>query len=410
MGALIPNRPASGKTADSGAAADIDLPSRAEVSADHRAAALVAQMTLEEKISMVHGMPSASYVGYVPGIARLNVPALLLTDGPAGIRTPKQTNGPSTAFPAPIALAACFDVELANRVGRALGSEAKAKGQNVVFAPIVNLARVPEGGRLFEGFGEDPILTSAMGVEVIDGIQSMGVIATVKHWICNDQEDDRHLVSATVYERTLREVYLPPFVAAIKKARVGSVMAANNKTNGKYNAQNGPLLRELLKEELGFAGFVCSDYAATHDTVPAALAGLDLDLPTDLYFGAPLQAAIEAGTVPMSVLDDKVHRLLRTMIVFGIFDGNGTSGRGGPGRPTRLSMPPWPSRSPSAAPCWPRTSPAVAVRCCRWTRTPQLGSPSSDPSPPSPASAATAVRSSSRSPRSRPSTGSPRGS
>lgn len=288
-------------------------------------------MTLDEKISMVHGMPSDSYIGYVPGIERLKIPPLLLTDGPAGIRTPKQTSGPSTAFPAPIALAACFDLPLAARIGRALGSEAKAKGQNVVFAPIVNLARVPEGGRLFEGFGEDPTLTADMGVEVIDGIQSMGVIANVKHWICNDQEDNRHLVSATVSERTLREVYLPPFVAAISRARVGSIMAANNKVNGEYNAESAPLLRGLLKGELGFAGFVCSDYAATHDTVRAAMGGLDLDLPTDVYFGAPLKAAVESGSVPMEILDDKVHRLLRTMIAFGIVDGNGTSSRGGPG-------------------------------------------------------------------------------
>ena len=208
-------------------------------SADQRAAALVAQMTLDEKIAMVHGAPSATYIGYVPGLPRLNIPALFLTDGPAGIRTPKKTSGPSTAFPAPIAVAASFDAELAGRVGRALGSEAKAKGQNVVFAPIVNLARVPEGGRLFEGFGEDPQLTSVMGVAVIKGIQSTGVVANVKHWIYNDQEDNRHVVSATVDERTLREVYLPPFAAAVSEAGVGSVMAANNAVNGMYNAQSG---------------------------------------------------------------------------------------------------------------------------------------------------------------------------
>ena len=300
-------------------------------SADQRAAALVAQMTLDEKIAMVHGAPSDTYIGYVPGVARLNIPALLLTDGPAGIRTPKKTSGPSTAFPAPIAVAASFDAELAGRVGRALGSEAKAKGQNVVFAPIVNLARVPEGGRLFEGFGEDPQLTSVMGVAVIKGIQSMGVVANVKHWICNDQEDNRHIVSARVDERTLREVYLPAFAAAVSEARVGSVMAANNAVNGKFNAENGPLLRGLLKGELGFEGFVCSDYAATHDTVSAALGGLDLDLPTDQFFGAPLKAAVESGSVPMAVLDDKVRRLVRTMIRFGIFDGGGTSPLGGPG-------------------------------------------------------------------------------
>ncbi len=304
---------------------------RAGSSPDRRAADLVAQLTLEEKIGLVHGVPSPTYIGYVPGVERLGIPALLLTDGPAGIRTPKPTSGPSTAFPAPIALAAAFDPELARRVGVAFGSEAKAKAQNVVFAPIVNLARVPEGGRLFEAFGEDPVLTTAMGVAVIEGIQSMGVIATVKHWIANDQEDDRHLVSADVDERTLREVYLPPFAAAVGRGRVGAVMAANNAVNGKYNAQSAPLLRDLLKGELGFAGFVCSDYAATHDPVRAAMGGLDLDLPDDHNFGPPLLQAVTDGRVPMAVLDDKVHRLLRTMIEFGIYDGGGTSARGGPG-------------------------------------------------------------------------------
>jgi beta-glucosidase len=241
----------------------------ADAVADQRAAALVKKMTFAEKISMVHGTPSDTYIGYVPGVTRLGIPALLLTDGPAGIRTPKQHSGPSTAFPAPIALAASFDAALARQVGTALGSEAKAKKQNVVFAPIVNLARVPTGGRLFEGFGEDPVLTSVMGREVTLGIQGKGVIATVKHWICNDQEDSRHLVSADVDERTLREVYLPPFVAAVRDGKAGSVMAANDGTNGDYNAQDAPLLRRLLKDELGFRGFVCSDYAATHDPVLA---------------------------------------------------------------------------------------------------------------------------------------------
>lgn len=300
-------------------------------SADDRAAALVARMTLDEKIAMVHGTPSDTYIGWVPGIERLGIPDLLLTDGPAGIRTPKQTSGPSTAFPAPIALAASFDGDLARRVGAAMGREAKAKRQNVVFAPIVNLARVPVGGRLFEGFGEDPVLAGVMGREVVLGIQSLGVVATIKHWICNDQEDNRHIVSAEVDEATLREVYLPPFEAAIRDGGAGAVMAANNGVDGAYNAQSAPLLRDLLKSELGFRGFVCSDYAATHDTVLAALGGLDLDLPDADKFGAPLADAVRDGTVGVAALDDKVRRILRTVIDLGILDGGGTSARGGPG-------------------------------------------------------------------------------
>ncbi|MDQ2755475.1 MAG: glycoside hydrolase family 3 C-terminal domain-containing protein [Actinomycetota bacterium] len=309
----------------------VGSPGSAISSADSRARALVRQLTLDEKIALVHGGPSDVDVGFVPGLPRLGIPDLRLTDGPAGVRQPKTTDGPSTAFPAPIALASTFDDGLARRLGSALGSEAKAKGQNVLFAPIVNLARVPEGGRLFEGFGEDPMLTGAIGREVVLGIQSMGVVATVKHWLANDQEDSRHQVSVDLDERTLREVYLASFVEAVLGGRASAVMAANNGVAGAYNGQSAALLHDLLKVELGFLGFVCSDYSATHDTVLAALAGLDLDLPDDQWFGAPLRRAVVDGTVPVAVLDDKVERLLRTVIALGILDGGGTSARGGPG-------------------------------------------------------------------------------
>ena len=161
-------------------------------------------MTLEEKIQMLHGARRRGYIGYVPGIPRLGIPELALTDGPAGVR-----HGPGTALPAPAALAATGDRALAREYGAALGAETKAKGQNVLLGPMVNIARVPEGGRNFESFGEDPYLTAQMAVAEIRGIQSQGVLAQVKHYAANNQEKQRFTVSADVDERTLREIYLP---------------------------------------------------------------------------------------------------------------------------------------------------------------------------------------------------------
>jgi beta-glucosidase len=277
--------------------------------------ALIAQMTLDEKIQMVHGERWTGFIGYIPAIPRLGIPELTLTDGPAGIR-----HGPGTAFPAPVALAASWDRALAESYGAAMGAEAKAKGQNILLAPMVNIVRVPEGGRNFETFGEDPYLTAQIATADIKGIQSQGVMAEVKHYAANNQEKQRLTVSAEVDERALREIYLPAFEAAVKEARVGSVMAAYNKVNGTYSSENTHLLKDILKDEWGFEGFVVSDWGATHSTVAAANNGLDMEMPTGEFFGAKLSEAVKAGQVSEATLNDKVRRILRVMMRFGFFD------------------------------------------------------------------------------------------
>src|SRR6266567_5794926 len=277
--------------------------------------AIIAQMTLPEKIQMVHGERRTGFIGYVPAIPRLGIPELTLTDGPAGIR-----HGPGTAFPAPVALAASWDRSLAQEYGAGLGAETKAKGQNVLLGPMVNIVRVPEGGRNFETFGEDPYLTAQIATAEIRGIQSQGVIAEVKHYAANNQERQRLNVSAEVDERTLREIYLPAFEAAVKEARVGSVMAAYNKVNGTFSSENAHLLKDILKGEWRFDGFVVSDWGATHSTVDATNNGLDIEMPTGEFFGDKLLAAVKQGQVNQTTIDDKVRRILRVMMRFGFFE------------------------------------------------------------------------------------------
>ncbi|HEY8203584.1 MAG TPA: glycoside hydrolase family 3 C-terminal domain-containing protein [Pyrinomonadaceae bacterium] len=277
--------------------------------------AIITRMTLEEKIQMVHGVHRRGFIGYVPGIPRLGIPELALTDGPAGVR-----HGPGTAFPAPVALAATWDRSLAQEYGAGLGAETKAKGQNVLLGPMVNIVRVPEGGRNFETFGEDPYLTAQIATAEIRGIQSQGVIAEVKHYAANNQEKERLNVSAEVDERTLREIYLPAFEAAVKEAKVGSVMAAYNKVNGSFSSENAHLLKDILKGEWGFDGFVVSDWGATHSTVGAANNWLDIEMPTGEFFGDKLAAAVKQGQVQEKTIDDKIRRILRVLMRFGFFE------------------------------------------------------------------------------------------
>jgi len=285
---------------------------------DQRADALIPCMTLDEKITMMHGVSDTQgHTGYVPANTRLGIPAITFTDGPAGVR-PNQ--GQTTALPAPAALAAAWDPRLAQQYGTVLGREAFDLGNDVIFAPMVNIVRVPQGGRNFETLGEDPYLTSQLGVADINGIQAQNVIANVKHYDANNQEDNRGTVSANVDQRTLREIYLPAFEAAVTRAHAGTVMAAYNKVNGVYSSENRDLLTTILKDQWGFQGWVLSDYGATHSTVPAANNGLDMELPTGQFFSDALKAAVQNGQVSMATIDEHVHRILRTMFAFGLFD------------------------------------------------------------------------------------------
>jgi beta-glucosidase len=281
--------------------------------AAERAEKLLHQMTLEEKVAYVGGDKDF----YIRAIPRLGIPELKMSDGPIGLRN----DGPSTAYPAGIALAASWDVDLSRQMGSAMGSDARARGVHFQLGPGVNIYRAPMCGRNFEYFGEDPYLSSRMTVADIEGIQSQGVIATVKHFAGNNQEWDRHHVSSDIDERTLREIYLPAFEYAVKEAHVGSIMDSYNLLNGVHMTQNGRMNTDLVRGDWRFTGIVMSDWDATYDGVQAANNGLDIEMPSGKFMSpATLLAAVQSGAVKESIIDEKVRRILETSIEFGFFD------------------------------------------------------------------------------------------
>lgn len=281
---------------------------------------LVARMTLNEKIGQVHGMSDAQHFRIVPGLPRLGIPDLDVTNGPVGVGPGGA--GPqkrATALPAPIALAASWDPELARLYGKIAGEETRSLGSNLLEAPDINIARVPQGGRVFEGYGEDPYLTSQLAVANIEGIQSTGVIANVKHYLANNQETNRLTINEIIAERPLREIYMPAFEASVKDAHVASLMCAYPRVNGAYACENTPLLKDVLKKEWGFNGFVTSDFGAVHSTTPSALNGLDLEMPDGRYLGDALRKAIDSGEVPVAAIDEMLVRRFAKMMEFGWF-------------------------------------------------------------------------------------------
>ncbi|BDG10739.1 beta-glucosidase [Anaeromyxobacter paludicola] len=289
---------------------------------DARAEALLRAMALEEEIDLATGERCLLYGYYDAPIARLGIPALTMTDGPAGIRIPYQhvNGGKATLLPAPIALAASFDPALAADQGDVLGAEAFLTGHNVLLGPTLDLARDPLAGRTFEGFGEDPLLAARMAVPLIQAIQKHPVLADAKHFVAYGQETDRFTVDAEVDERALRELYLRPFQAAVADASVGSVMCGFNRVNGQFACEDRALLTDVLKGDLGFQGYVLSDWASIHGTRLAAEAGLDQELAFEKYFGHSLLGAVQDGTVARDVVDDKARRILRSMFRFGLMD------------------------------------------------------------------------------------------
>ena len=259
---------------------------------DARARKVVAQMTLDEKIAQLHGVWDSGNFRTVPGLPRLGIPALPLCNGPAGVGPAGPGHeGRSTALPAPISLAATWDPLAARTFGEICGGESADLGNVLLESPDVNIARTPHGGRTFESFGEDPYLAAQIAVGEIQGIQSCGVIANVKHYAANNQEENRDKINEIIDERTLREIYLPVFEAAVKEGKVGSLMAAYNQVNGEFSCQNDFLLNQVLKQEWGFDGFVTSDFGAVHNTVASAKGGLDLGMPTGKIFWRRLQAS-----------------------------------------------------------------------------------------------------------------------
>ncbi|ELZ96206.1 beta-glucosidase family protein [Haloferax sulfurifontis] len=318
---------------------------------------LVDSLSLDEKCSLVRGAadPEGTATGYVPGVPRLDIPEFRLADGPLGIRIPGRS---STAFPASIAVAATFDPELARRQGVAMAREAKASGQHAVLGPGLNLVRVPNCGRNFEYYAEDPVVTADFAAAVVEGLQSEDVIATPKHYVANNQETKRLVVSAEVGERALRELYLPGFEAAVE-AGAGSVMTAYNRVNGTHMSDHRRLVTEVLKDEWSFDGYVVSDWFGTESAVGAATAGLDLEMPgislealheafgidpdaemleegddesipagetTTPRFATELKAAVGRDRAGLDRLDDMVARILGQMARIGLLDGDWDDG------------------------------------------------------------------------------------
>ncbi|MFE2324897.1 beta-glucosidase [Streptomyces sp. NPDC059385] len=278
--------------------------------------ALLERLTLEEKTDLLHGAGDPAplgQAGYVPGVPRLRIPVLRLADGPAGVRVAK----PATALPAPVMLASAFDPALAREYGRLLGREGRALGQDVLLAPMVNLIRTPYAGRNFETLAEDPRLTADLVGELVRGIQDEGLVAAVKHFALGNQERGRDTVDMIAADRTLHETELRGFEAAVA-AGAGAVVAAYNKVNGVHAGESKPLLDELLRDTWGFDGWVMSDRDATHSTVAAIGAGLDMEMPGGTHFGGPLRQAVRGGTVPEAFVDLAVHRILTTMDRFGL--------------------------------------------------------------------------------------------
>lgn len=278
---------------------------------------LLPEMTLAEKLAQMHGQNLVRGLWHTPDNQRLGIPGFYMVDGPRGVSIGA---GHATAFPVGMARGATWDPALEERVGEAIGSEVRAKGGSVLLAPTINLLRHPRWGRAQETYGEDPLHLGTMGVAFIRGAQRH-VVASAKHFALNSIEDTRFTVNVSADERTLREVYLPHFRMAVEEGHVGSVMSAYNKVNGFYAAENAPLLRDILKGDWGFLGFVESDWIlGTRSTVPSALAGLDIEMPQPIFYGAPLLAAVEAGSVPESVIDEAVRRVLRVKLCFHLDD------------------------------------------------------------------------------------------
>jgi beta-glucosidase len=311
--------------------------------ADARAGLLLAALTDDEKIDLLagddlFGVSGAehSHTGTSRGVPRVGLPPVYFSDGPVG---PRQ--GKSTAQPVPMGLAATFDPRLANLAGQVVAAEARAKGNDVVYAPTVNIMRTPLNGRTFEGYGEDPFLASRLGVGWVQGAQSKGVIANVKHYAANNQEGsspaaqagapgqplgpppaqgNRLTVDTIVDERTLREIYLPHFEATVKQGRAGSLMCAYNRLNGQYACENRHLLREITGG-WGFRGFVLADYGAAKNTGASLENGLDFDpWPGFAYSPPAVRATLASGQSSMARVDEHVRRALRTLFAFGFFD------------------------------------------------------------------------------------------
>jgi len=327
-GLLLPGVVAAAvTTAAPGRAASCGPWMNASQTPDQRAHELLSVMTISQKDQLLVGTGDFQYYGAadeIPGIASLCIPNQVFNDEGQGLSDGQQN---VTAFPSGMNDAATWDGNLAYTFGQTIGAEAWQKGINVWLAPGVDIGRVPMNGRTFEYYGEDPYLSGQTAVNVIKGAQSQHVIATVKHYAANDQETNRMTVSADVNERTFEEVSLPAFEAAVQQGGVGSVMCSYNRVNSVYACESPDVLNKYLKHQLGFTGYVMSDWGATHDTVNSANGGLDQEhnITPGSYFGSALVTAVQNGQVSMSRFNDMVLRVLRSMFRVGLFDHPATA-------------------------------------------------------------------------------------
>ena len=283
---------------------------------DKKIDALIAKMTLEEKVNMLHSKTNMSSAG----VERLGIADMHYADGPFGIREEGQPNGfmsagwtldSATFFPTGSALAATWSEELAYKYGTGMGKEARLRGKDVILGPAVNIQRLPVGGRTYEYLSEDPILSAALALEYTKGCQDQGTAVCIKHFAVNNQETNRGSVDAQLDERTLREIYLKPFERAVVEGGAMSVMPAYNKVNGDYCSENEHLLNEILRGEWGFKGFTVSDWGGTHSTMGAMLHGLNVQMTGSNYLGQPVIDSIATGALSEKLVDEKVRQILR---------------------------------------------------------------------------------------------------
>ena len=297
------------------------------LSPDQRADLLIGRMTLDEKITLVHGVEgplaqqySLGGAGYVPGIPRLGIPDLQMTDGRSGVANIGSRGRYATALPCAIANAASWDLESSYEYGALLGKEVHDLGFNVSLGGTANIIREPRNGRNFECLGEDPLLIGKMLGQELKGTQAQKVIGNINRYAVNDQETGRFIGSAIIDERAMQETDLLAFEIAVKESGVGTVMCAYNRVNSVYACENPHLLADVLKKGWDYKGWVMTDWGAAHSAVPSALAGLDQEMPTGKYFGETLKEAVEKGQVPVARLNDMVHRILRTELALGVID------------------------------------------------------------------------------------------
>ncbi len=325
----------------------------------------VAALPVEEKVRLLTGADSWRTFG----APALGLRPIVMSDGPAGIRgITKDDRNPSASVPCPSALGATWDSELVRELATALGAEARGKGIDIVLAPTMNLMRTPLGGRGFECFSEDPVLSARLAVSYVTGLQSAGVGAAIKHYVGNDSETERWTYDARIAGAVLRELYLVPFEASVREAGAVMVMAAYNAVNGARMTEHERLLRGVLKGEWGFTGAIVSDWDACRSVVPTALAGLDLAMPgPDSPWVTGLADAVRAGQVPEDVLDEQVLRLLEVARRVGKVSTRGTT----PGPPDRRSAPSvgLGGNTPAARP--PRRRRWSTPSCCGGPRQPR---------------------------------------